>query len=89
VSAPFLGIYEDGWRAETVALEPGDLLVFYTDGVIDTAGETERFGEERLAQALEGAQGAQEAVARIERAVSAFAAGPPVDDTAVLAIERL
>jgi hypothetical protein len=32
---------------------------------------------------------AQDAVARIERAVSAFADGPQVDDTAVLAIERL
>jgi serine phosphatase RsbU (regulator of sigma subunit) len=89
VSAPFLGIYENGWRAETVTLEPGDLLVFYTDGVIDTAGETERFGEARLARALKGARGAHEAVERIERAVSAFADGPQVDDTAVLAIERL
>jgi PAS domain S-box-containing protein len=89
ISAPFLGVYEDGWRPETVRLERGDLLVFYTDGVIDTAGETERFGESRLAATLEGAMSAQDAVARIERAVSAFADGPQVDDTAVLAIERL
>jgi serine phosphatase RsbU (regulator of sigma subunit) len=88
-SAPFLGVYEDGWRPETVTLEPGDLLVFYTDGVIDTAGETERFGEARLAGALEGARDARDAVAQIELAVSAFADGPQVDDTAVLAIERL
>jgi serine phosphatase RsbU (regulator of sigma subunit) len=89
ISAPFLGVYEDGWRPETVRLEPGDLLVFYTDGVIDTAGETERFGESRLAEALRGAGGAEDAVARVEQAVSEFADGPQVDDTAVLAIERM
>jgi PAS domain S-box-containing protein len=89
ISAPFLGIYEDGWRAETVALEPGDLVVFYTDGVIDTVGESERFGEARLAGTLGGATSAEDAVRRIERAVSRFADGPQVDDTAVLAIERL
>ncbi len=89
ISAAFLGVYENGWRPETVTLEPGDLLVFYTDGVIDTVGETERFGEARLADTLRGVRDAQDAVARIERAVSRFADGPQVDDTAVLAIERL
>jgi PAS domain S-box-containing protein len=89
ISAPFLGIYADGWQVDAVALEPGDLLVFYTDGVIDTVGESERFGEARLARALEGAESAQDAVARIERAITEFADGPQVDDTAVLVIERL
>jgi serine phosphatase RsbU (regulator of sigma subunit) len=89
VAAPFLGIYEDGWQVEPITLVPGDLLVFYTDGVIDTVGETERFGEERLANALRGAGSADDAVQRIERAVREFADGPQVDDTAVLAVERL
>jgi serine phosphatase RsbU (regulator of sigma subunit) len=89
VSAPFLGIYEDGWETESVSLEPGDLLVLYTDGVIDTVGATERFGEERLAETLRGVSGAEDAVRRIERAVSEFADGPQVDDTAVLAVECL
>ncbi len=88
VSAPFLGIYEDGWEVAPVALAPGDLLVLYTDGVIDTVGATERFGEERLADTLRGASSAEDAVRRIERAVSEFADGPQVDDTAVLAVER-
>jgi serine phosphatase RsbU (regulator of sigma subunit) len=89
ISAPFLGIYEDGWQADTVALEPGDLLVLYTDGVIDTVGETERFGEARLVETLRAARSAEDAVRRIERALTRFADGPQVDDTAVLAIERL
>jgi serine phosphatase RsbU (regulator of sigma subunit) len=86
--APFLGIYEGGWETEPVTLEPGDLLVFYTDGVIDTVGKAERLGEERLAAALRGASSADDAVRRIERAVSGFAEGPQVDDTAVLVVER-
>ena len=31
-----------------VALVPGDTLLFYTDGVTDLPGETERFGDARL-----------------------------------------
>jgi serine phosphatase RsbU (regulator of sigma subunit) len=89
ISAPFLGIYEDGWEAQTVTLGVGDLLVFYTDGVIDTVGEIDRFGEARLIEALRGASSAADAVRRIEEAVSRFADGPQVDDTAVLAVERL
>ena len=51
VFAPFLGAYEHGgWEATTIKLDPGDQLILYTDGVIDTVGVEERFGEERLAR---------------------------------------
>jgi PAS domain S-box-containing protein len=90
VFAPFLGAYEHGdWQIVTIALEPGDLLVLYTDGVIDVVGAGERFGEERLAQALPGATSAGEAVERIDAAVREFAHGPQADDIAILAVERL
>ncbi len=90
VFAPFLGAYENGgWEASTVALESGDLMVMYTDGVTDTVGENERFGEARLARTLDDATGAADAVRRIEEAVTRFARGPQVDDTAVIAVERL
>jgi PAS domain S-box-containing protein len=90
VFAPFLGAYERGeWRSVRVALTPGDELVLYTDGVIDTVGAQERFGEERLMAALRDAASAADAVARIERAVSEFGQGPQVDDTAVIVVERL
>ena len=69
VFAPFLGAYErGGWEATTI-IEPGDQLILYTDGVIDTVGQAERFGEERLAATLRGAAGAADAVRRIEAAV--------------------
>ena len=90
VFAPFLGAYErGGWEATTIRLEPGDQLVLYTDGVIDTVGPAERFGEERLAQTLRDAAGAADAVRRIEHALVTFAHGSQVDDTAVIAVERL
>jgi len=90
VFAPFLGAYERGeWTPVTIHLEPGDQLVLYTDGVIDTVGEDERFGEDRLIAALRGASGAGDAVARIEDAVRSFARGPQADDIAVIAVERL
>lgn len=90
VFAPFLGAYERGeWTPVTVSLAPGDQLVLYTDGVIDTVGDRERFGEERLAETLRGAADAADTVARIETAVSAFARGPQADDIALIAVECL
>jgi serine phosphatase RsbU (regulator of sigma subunit) len=88
--APLLGAYEHGdWRPVSVGLEPGDLLALYTDGVIDTVGQTERFGEERLILTLREAGSAADAVARIEAAVSRFAHGPQVDDNAAIVVERV
>jgi PAS domain S-box-containing protein len=84
-----LGAYEaGGWRPETVKLEPGDELVLYTDGVTDTVGHGERFGEERLGKVLAGAVSAAETIGRIDRALKEFALGPQSDDTAVLVLER-
>jgi PAS domain S-box-containing protein len=89
VFAPFLGAYEHGgWEATTIKLEPGDQLILYTDGVIDTVGVDDRFGEERLARTLSDATGAADAVRRIEQALVEFGHGSQVDDTAVIAVER-
>jgi PAS domain S-box-containing protein len=87
--APFLGAFDDvTWMPAVVSLRPGDQLVLYTDGVIDTVGEACRFGEERLAETLSGSTGAHDSVRRIESAVNRFAHGTQVDDTAVLVVER-
>ena len=46
---PMLGAWSDSrWQPESLVLEPGDVLVLYTDGVTDAEGEQERFGDERL-----------------------------------------
>ncbi len=88
--AMLLGFDAHGhWETRTLRLDPGDLLVLYTDGVIDTYGRAERFGEERLAATLRDAVEAADAVARIDAALTAFGEGPQRDDTAVLVVQRL
>ena len=57
--------------------------------MFDAVGEDGRFGEERLARTLAGATDADDAVARIDAALSAFAVGEQADDTAVLAVQRV
>jgi PAS domain S-box-containing protein len=88
--SPMLGAYRiDSWERSACPLEPGDLLVLFTDGVFDTVGDGERFGEERLARTLEGVTEAAEAVDRINAALAAFEVGEQADDTAILAVQRL
>ena len=89
-TGPLLGAFEHGhWLPASVSLEPGDVLVLYTDGVIDAKGAEDRFGEERLERALSGATGAEDAVERIRSAIHEFAGGEQDDDMAVLAMQRL
>jgi serine phosphatase RsbU (regulator of sigma subunit) len=87
--SPMLGAYPvDEWERTACSLEPGDVLVLFTDGVFDTVGAGERFGEERLERTLHGATDAADAVARIDAALSAFEVGEQADDTAILAVQR-
>jgi serine phosphatase RsbU (regulator of sigma subunit) len=87
---PLLGAHDDArWASQTVVVDPGDVLVLYSDGVLDTVGAEDRFGVERLRAALTGAAGAADAVRRIEAALAGFQVGRQADDTAVLAVERL
>jgi PAS domain S-box-containing protein len=88
--SPMLGAYRiDAWERTSLALEPGDVLVMFTDGVFDTVGADGRFGEERLERTLAGACDAADAVARIDAALSSFEVGEQADDTAILAVQRV
>ena len=71
-----------------VQLAPGDTLVLYTDGVTDARTAGERFGEARLHAVLAEVAGrpAAQVTAAVDAAVSAFQAGPPPDDAALLAL---
>ncbi len=90
VPAQLLGIDAEGaWQPQRVRLAPGDLLVLYTDGVIDTLGDAGRFGEERLARTLAQASDAAGAVSLVNTALTEFARGPQGDDTAVLAVRLM
>ena len=89
---PLLGAFEGAeWHEEAVSIAPGEVLVLYTDGVIESAGEVDRFGEQRL-QALLAEQAGRapaELLAHLDAALEAFRAGPERDDVAAVALRWL
>jgi serine phosphatase RsbU (regulator of sigma subunit) len=89
-TGPLLGAFDHGhWLAASLEIEPGDVLVLYTDGVLDARGPDDRFGEDRLAATLAGTTSAEDAVERIRSALLEFAGTEQDDDTAVLAMQKL
>ena len=90
-SGMFLGSFPDRtYQAETLALNPGDTLVLYTDGVTEAENPTDdQFESERLLQCFSGGaeRGAEQAVAKLLSDVHTFAAGAPQsDDITILAV---
>jgi PAS domain-containing protein len=86
---PMAGAFDDSeWSCTEVTLEAGDTLVLYTDGVLDTVGEADRFGEERLLAALEvaGTADPEALVAELANALETFRQGPQRDDIAIVAV---
>lgn len=76
------------WRDQTITLRPGETIVLYTDGVTDTRGEQQRFGDSRLRELLSGAGALAptELLASLDAALAAFQVGAQADDTAVIAM---
>jgi phosphoserine phosphatase RsbU/P len=80
------------YKPVSVALEPGDLVVLYTDGVTESMDrERQPFGTERLIQvAADAAGGAAATGSAILAAVQDHAAGrSQYDDITVVCFERL
>jgi phosphoserine phosphatase RsbU/P len=78
---------EDDWTETVVELAPGDTLLFYTDGVTETAGDGTRFGDRRLREAVGRAgDGPHAVLSEIERSLREFQAGVTLDDRAMLAM---
>jgi PAS domain S-box-containing protein len=90
-SGTLLGIISDVEIGDLqLALEPGDTLVLYTDGVIEARGDgSPELGETGLARLLEACAGArpEDVAARIEEASLEAYGGPPTDDIAVLVLQ--
>ncbi|MDP9228088.1 MAG: SpoIIE family protein phosphatase, partial [Actinomycetota bacterium] len=85
---PMLGFSDDAsWPVESLTLAPDDQLFLYTDGVIELAGEHDRFGEARLRATLAGADEPDAAVDRVRRALYSFA-DEPDDDIAMITVMR-
>ena len=86
---PILGADPDArFEPTTVTVEPGEVLVLYSDGITDTVGNEDRFGPQRLLETVGAATSAQEAVANVEAALAEYQVGLAADDAALLAIER-
>ena len=88
-----MGLFPD-WTYEegTVQLHPGDLLLAYTDGVIEAVNPfSEEWGVEglRKAAAEADAQRADEVVDAIFAAMDEFSCGCPTDDATVVGMQVL
>jgi serine phosphatase RsbU (regulator of sigma subunit) len=79
-----------GYTEGRVSLAPGDLLFFYTDGLVEAEDQRgDQFGPERVEAILaeEHAHGIEAVLERIERDVNAFrGAVEPLDDATLMAM---
>lgn len=73
---------------EATELAPGDVVLFYTDGVTEARSDGDIFGEERLIGLLRECVGsdAEEIAERGEAAVLEFQGGTSRDDIAILVV---
>ena len=71
-----------------ITLEPGDTIVFFTDGVIEESHAGETFGEGNLLSVVRSSLGRSpsEITEAIESAVVSFSPDEPRDDIAIMAI---
>lgn len=86
------GVEEDSpYEQATLNFEKGDSLMIYTDGIVDTIGDKENYGEERLRSTYQkfASLDAPHLVDAIEKEVSAFSVNEvPFDDITLLVIKR-
>ena len=78
--------------ARRVALEPGDVFVVLSDGLIEAAnGAGEQFGSERMGELLAAKRGesAEAIAAAMRSAVEAFSPGAADDDRTVVVVKRV
>ena len=85
-----LGIEVDqAYAGERARLEPGSVVVLYTDGVVEARQDTELYGEERLDRLLAAARNlsAQQLAEEILADCRAFAGGELDDDCAIVCLQ--
>ena len=77
------------YAEERARLEPGSVVVLYTDGVIEARRDGELYGEERLDRLLAEARqlSAEELAAEILADCRAFAGGELDDDCAIVCLK--
>ncbi|MEP6620592.1 MAG: SpoIIE family protein phosphatase [bacterium] len=88
-TGPAVGMMPDlAFRTAEITLAPGEQLLLYTDGVLDSRSPTgEQFGEDRMLSCVRAAP--SDALDAIRLAVAAFSAGEPAfDDVTMLSVRR-
>ena len=87
-----LGLFEHAtFEEETIALEPGDLMVAFSDGVTEAMSASgEEYGEERLLACVEATRekGPQEVLDRIFSSVREFTTGAVQSDDVTALVLR-
>jgi serine phosphatase RsbU (regulator of sigma subunit) len=86
-----VGLGDPNPRVTTIALEPNDRIILYTDGITEARSASgEYFGVERLAEhvarAASGDESSPETIRRLIHSVLAHEAGQLRDDASVIAI---
>jgi phosphoserine phosphatase RsbU/P len=85
---PVLGVVTDAsYELGSLTLEPGDRLVFFTDGIVEATDGREEFGEERLVSLIQAHRtlAARDLVVRIIDEVKAFSR-EHADDATILVL---
>jgi PAS domain S-box-containing protein len=88
-NGPLLGAFEEAqWPEATIVLDVDQLVLLYTDGVIETVGRRDRFGSQRLKAVLEANATASpdDLLSALNVELDKFRAGPRRDDVAALAL---
>jgi phosphoserine phosphatase RsbU/P len=93
VGGMILGVLPDQvYQAAEVTLQPGDVLVLFSDGITESQNEEEeQYGEERLIEMLKTClnEPAEEIRGRAEDAIGTFVAGAPqFDDITLTVVKR-
>jgi phosphoserine phosphatase RsbU/P len=86
-SGPPVGLFPDAmWHEKVIHLDPGDLILAYTDGVIEASSPSgQEWGIDGLLRAAEASrmEPADELVRSVLDSMDAFSGGVPTDDATV------
>jgi serine phosphatase RsbU (regulator of sigma subunit) len=91
ISSPPLGIDSSvTYQQATITLEPGDIVVMYTDGISECPSPSgPQYGIDRIRKMLAISKNARDVTGRILNDVSRFTKGmPQEDDTCIVAFSR-
>ena len=92
VGGPPLGLFEElDYEQTTLALQPGDILAFYTDGITEAMdADSAQFGVDRLDEVLRRCGlDAQEIITAVIEAVDQFTGGHPPEDDRTLLVAKI